>query len=564
MNSAPQGFPYRGKTQNKFSIPWKKRPEFFHTVEKPGKSFPYRGKLALAFLIFTFSFLIPAFSASPFVVTAERAEFDGRPAIRVAFDFPADHHLYSGFSVATPAGDALTALSVPEPDTHNPDEPEPSYSKPFAAFYAPPAGNAVVVEYIGCKGSMCFMPPPATIQLGGGPAAETALAKPAAGDSGFPLAARGPPRRAEGYLAVPDFLAFLDPAAAPPPAPSAWRLFLDDPGQFYARRGALLSILLILAGGFLLNLTPCVLPMIPVNLAIIGATSLTASRGARFGLGLVYGLGMALVYGALGLAVVLTGSVFGALHASPWFNGAIAVLFFVLALAMFDVWQLDFTRFRQTTGRPSRARVPAVLAMGGVSALLAGACVAPVLIAVLALSGSLYAQGITLALALPFLLGVGMALPWPLAAAGLAVLPKPGAWMEKVKKAFGVLILLLAAFYAWKTIGAFRAAAPAEIPPPNFVRVDFNEAGATEKFQAVLREAAASGRLVLLDFGAHWCTACKKMDATTLRDPAVATQTAGLFAIQVLADQPNRPPARELLAPFAVQGYPTFLLYPAP
>ena len=109
--------------------------------------------------------------------------------------------------------------------------------------------------------------------------------------------------------------------------------------------------------------------------------------------------------------------------------------------------------------------------MGGISALLAGACVAPVLIAVLALSGSLYAQGATGALALPFLLGVGMALPWPLAAAGIAILPKPGAWMNAVKKAFGVLILLLALYYAWNTLSALRAppasAAPATpcIPP---------------------------------------------------------------------------------------------------
>ncbi len=568
MRPAFRIFPYRGKPAEKFSIPWKIRPEFFHTVENPRKSFPCRRKLALLFAALGWLLLVGSAPASPFVVTAARAEFEGRPAIRVAFDFPADHHLYSGFTVATPAGEALAALSVPEPDTHNPDEPEPSYAKPFAAFYAPPAGNTVVVEYIGCKGSMCFMPPPVAIRLDEVSAEATAAAPaasaPAAADAAeFPLAARGPPRRSEGYLAVPDFLAFLDPAAAPPPAASAWRLFLDDPAQFYRRRGVLPSILLILVGGFLLNLTPCVLPMIPVNLAIIGATSLTASRRARFGLGLVYGLGMALVYGALGLAVVLTGSVFGALHASPLFNGAIALLFFVLALAMFDVWQLDFTRFRKTSGRPSRARIPAVLAMGGVSALLAGACVAPVLIAVLALSGSLYAQGVALALALPFLLGVGMALPWPLAAAGLAVLPKPGAWMDGVKKAFGVLILLLAAFYAWKTIGAFRASASAETPPPNFVRVDFNEDGAAAAFQARLAEAAASGKPVLFDFGAHWCTACTKMDATTLRDSAVVAKTAGLYAIQVLADQPNKSPARELLAPFAVPGYPTFLIFPA-
>ncbi len=280
---------------------------------------------------------------------------------------------------------------------------------------------------------------------------------------------------------------------------------------------------------------------------------------------------MALVYGALGLVVVLTGSVFGAINSSPVFNGAIAVLFAALALAMFDVWQLDFSRFRKTGGLAGRARLPAVLVMGGISALLAGACVAPVLIAVLALSGSLYAQGVSVALALPFLLGVGMALPWPLAAAGLAVLPKPGAWMEKVKKAFGVLILLLALYYAWNALSAFRTPAPSATPVAGdapqaesvFRRFDFG-ADDPAAFDALLREAAASGKPVLIDFGAHWCKACKLMNATTLRDQHVVAKLGDVFPIQVLADFPNKPPARDALAPFAVQGYPTFLLYSAP
>ncbi len=535
-------------------------------MEKSPKVFTFYVKTAFSFLILHSSFLISSATASPFAVAAVRDAFDGQPAVRVSFDFPADHHLYSSFSVATPAGDALAPLSVPAPDVNDPNDIEPSYSKSFAAYYAPPAADSVVVSYQGCAGTVCFIPEEVTLSLGAAPAAAVS-ATPAAA-AGFSLTDRGEPRRLVGYADVPAFLAFLEPAAGAPGSASAWKLFLDDPAQFYLRRGIVPSILLILIGGFLLNLTPCVLPMIPINLAIIGASGTDASRGARFGLGLVYGLGMALVYGALGLVVVLSGSVFGAINSSPVFNGAIAVLFFALALAMFDVWQLDFSRFRKTGGLAGRARLPAVLVMGGISALLAGACVAPVLIAVLALSGSLYAQGVGLALALPFLLGVGMALPWPLAAAGLAVLPKPGAWMEKVKKVFGILILLLALYYAWNAVSAFRApAAPqiaADAPPAEsvFRRVDF-QTDAPAVFDALLREAAASGKPVVLDFGAHWCKVCKLMDATTLRDPAVVEKLKNYFPIQILADEPNQPPAREALAPFAIQGYPTFLIYPA-
>ena len=548
-----------------FSTLWK---TFFHTVEKFLKVFPLCGKIRESFSIVWKSLVAVAlFSgtaawASPFAVSAALTTHEQQPAVRVDFTVPEGHHLFESFTVQDTAGTALTPLFVPPPDTNNPDDIEPSYGTSFTAFYKPPAGDRIVVGFQGCKGELCYLPEEVTLSLGAATAEESAPAI-AASTTDWPdlLAQRGAPRRLVGYADAPEFLAFLDPAAAPPAPASAWRLFLDDPAQFYLRRGLLPVLLLILVGGILLNLTPCVLPMIPINLAIIGAGGADTPRAARFGLGLVYG--------ALGLVVVLTGSVFGAINSSPVFNLAIAVLFVALALAMFDVWQLDFSRFRKTGGVPGRIRLPAVLVMGGVSALLAGACVAPVLIAVLALAGSLYGQGIAAALALPFLLGVGMALPWPLAAAGLAVLPKPGAWMEKVKKAFGVLILLLAAYYGWNAYTALRAvpAVPEGAAPTTggtaLRSFDF-KSGTSEEFAALLGEAVASGKPILLDFGAHWCKVCKLMDATTLRDADVVAKLADYAAIQILADEPNKPPARDALAPFNIQGYPTFLLYPAP
>ena len=89
--------------------------------------------------------------------------------------------------------------------------------------------------------------------------------------------------------------------------------------------------------------------------------------------------------------------------------------------------------------------------MGGVAALLAGACVAPVVIQVVLFASNLYANGSPIALALPFLLGVGMAIPWPIAGAGLAALPRPGKWMVRVKQAFGVIILATAAYYGYES-----------------------------------------------------------------------------------------------------------------
>ena len=552
----------------------------FHTMEQTLHLFPHYGSrrrgTTLWKMLLSLTLASAVQAASPFGVTADRITYEKAPAVRVAFEIPPDHHLYSSFSVADSDGGTLEPLSVPEPDTFKPDDFEASYSTSFNAYYTPPTGDSIVVAYQGCKGELCFLPEEVTLDLAQAPAPTTAPANPAAApaitDWPDQLAARGDPTRLVGYADVPAFLAFLDadPDAAVDTNVSGWRQFLDDPAAFYVRHGVVPSILLILIGGFLLNLTPCVLPMIPINLAIIGASGTDSPKHVRFGLGLVYGLGMALVYGVLGLLVVLSGSVFGAINSSPVFNGAIAVLFFVLALAMFDVWQLDFSRFRKTSAFAGRARLPAVLVLGGISALLAGACVAPVLIAVLALSGSLYAQGVGIALALPFLLGVGMALPWPLAAAGLAILPKPGAWMEKVKKAFGVFILLLAAYYAWNTIHALRptAALSTDTTDSTPIESGFRDidlsTSTPEAFAALVQDALASGQPIVFDFGANWCKVCKLMQATTLRDPQVLEKLQDVFAIHVVADTPNKSPTREILAPFAIQGYPTYLLYSAP
>ena len=142
-----------------------------------------------------------------------------------------------------------------------------------------------------------------------------------------------------GYIATDDFLQFIRNAESG----------VKEPGLFEGR-GPLAILLLVLLGGLALNLTPCVLPMIPINLAIIGAGAGSGSRSRGFVLGGVYGAAMALVYGVLGVIVILTAGTFGTINASPWFNVAIAVIFVALALAMFDVFEIDFSRFSGSIG----------------------------------------------------------------------------------------------------------------------------------------------------------------------------------------------------------------------
>ena len=354
-----------------------------------------------------------------------------------------------------------------------------------------------------------------------------------------------------GYLDADRFLEFIDRAESGRTA-QGW----------FEGRGPLAILALVLIGGLALNLTPCVLPLIPINLAIIGAGTRAGSRARGFALGSSYGLAMALVYGVLGLGVVLTASTFGTINASPWFNLAIAALFVVLAFAMFDVITIDFSRFQSNFnlgGDLGRGSFFVAFGMGGIAALLAGACVAPVVIQVIVFSSNLYTTGTTVALALPFILGLGMALPWPVAGAGLSVLPKPGPWMVRVKQAFGVFILGTAVYYGYLSYGLFSQRWVDPEAVANSVQELLDEGWYASLGQG-LQVAQTEEQLVLVDVWATWCKNCLTMDRTTLKDPAVEAALEDYVKIKFQAEDPSASPAREVLERFEGIGLPTYAI----
>jgi thiol:disulfide interchange protein len=332
------------------------------------------------------------------------------------------------------------------------------------------------------------------------------------------------------------------------------------PRGLFEGRGPIAILLLVLLGGLALNLTPCVLPMIPINLAIIGAGAGSGSRGRGFLLGAVYGGAMAVVYGVLGLIVILTAGQFGTINSSPWFNLAIAVIFVALALAMFDVLTIDFSRFSGAIGTGSaRGSLALAFGMGAVAALLAGACVAPVVIQVVLFSSDLYARGTAAALVLPFLLGIGMAVPWPLAGAGLTALPKPGAWMVRVKQGFGVLILATAAYYGYLAYGLF---ADRWVDAREFASSieEKLKAGWYGSLQEGLAVAQRDQKPVLVDLWATWCKNCLLMDRTTLADEQVEAALDGYVKIKFQAESFDEEPARSVMNRFKAVGLPTYVV----
>ncbi|MFA5689667.1 MAG: cytochrome c biogenesis protein CcdA [Kiritimatiellales bacterium] len=355
--------------------------------------------------------------------------------------------------------------------------------------------------------------------------------------------------RDSGFKPPAEFFVFLDHAEGIPAVEhGAMYRFITHPISFLEESGIGITALLILLGGFLLNFTPCILPMIPVNIAIIG--DYTLKPGGAFGthargfiLGGIYGLGIATVYGLLGLIAVSGSRALGSLNSNPWFNAAIAAVFVLMALAMFGVFNIDFSRFSAGQNLRFQSRYIMSFVMGGIAALLAGACIAPVVLSVLLLAGTLYAAGNSAGIFLPFLLGVGMALPWPFAGAGIALLPKPGKWMNTVKYIFGTVILMIALYY---------------------VRVAFSLTQRhTATYDPALLATEFAGALadqqpVFLEFTADWCTNCKAMEKHTFSDGAVKKRLANYRVIKIDATDFHNPEVSAILDYFDVKGLPTY------
>jgi len=214
-----------------------------------------------------------------------------------------------------------------------------------------------------------------------------------------------------------------------------------DPFNAYQQRGWAWMYLASFGFGFQTSLTPCVYPMIPITLGIFGARGKDVSRGKALMLATAYVVGMGLTYATLGVVIALIGGQFGSILANPYVVIPIVLVFAALAASMFGAFDLNLpaswqARLNQVGGRGFRG----AFAMGMVGGLIAAPCTGPFLLGLLtfvATTRSVVGGG-----SLLFIYAIGMGvLFWVLAAFAMS-LPKSGRWMEWVKSAGGILLLL--------------------------------------------------------------------------------------------------------------------------
>lgn len=386
-----------------------------------------------------------------------------------------------------------------------------------------------------------------------------------------------------------------------------------------------LIVTFFFGAGLLLAFTPCVLPMIPILSGIIVGRSSHPTKMHGFLLSLAYVLGMALAYAAIGVAAGLSGTLLSSALQTPWALGSFAAVFVLLSLSMFGFYELQLpaalqSKLTSTSNRLHGGHLSGVFVMGALSAVIVSPCVAAPMAAALLYIGQTHDAwlgGTAL-----FALAMGMGLPLLLigASAG-ALLPKAGAWMEAVKRFFGVLMLALAiwlistliplsiqmllwaallvlsAIYMhaldalpnnasgwqklWKgigilalllgsayLIGALSGARDILRPLAAFGN---GQAAAAPTLQFVrvknvaeldARIAQANGKTVMLDFYADWCISCKEMDRYTFTDTQVQAKLRNAVLLQVDVTA-NNDEDKAVLKRFELFGPPAILFFDA-
>ncbi len=505
---------------------------------------PQRTILILVLLLFFLGAGFPAQEgSSPFhgrLVALPQSQAEDALFLEACIEGPSDGKLSPGWEVVveSPGDYEWETLESPEPDE---EECLPANATlRLRVTPRPPQGATISFVFQGCVKTLCYRPQ--TIPLAQETPSPDALEEKAPDPSAFPKDWRLSTPLG-GYADTDAFLEWLESTQAADGRPEPREDFL---ARGFRLHGWLWACLLVVGMGVLLNLTPCVLPMIPVTLGVLGARGSGQGRGRGAMLGAAYGGAMALAYGGAGALVVALGGQFGTLHASPLFQFLLAALFLILGLSLFDLFSLDFTRFRR--GLPADAKrgsYATAFLLGATAALLAGACVAPVLLWVLALSTDLYQNGHTGALWLPLLLGVGLGAPWILLGAGIGALPRPGAWMNRLKYLMGVVILLFALRSAATGVRLMKAPSTATEGP----------------WMAQLDEATTlaqeTKKPLLLYFRGEACAACDKMEKSTLRDSKVLAALEDFVCVGIWGDRPEN---RALADGCHILGFPTFVV----
>jgi thiol:disulfide interchange protein DsbD len=336
--------------------------------------------------------------------------------------------------------------------------------------------------------------------------------------------------------------------------------------------GLLLLLLAAGVGGFLLNLTPCVLPVVPLK--IMGLSQAAGNRGRCLLLGSAMSAGVVLFWLGLGIAIAaLTGfTAINQLFQLPPFTIGVGVVIAIMAVGMCGLFSLQLPQWVYRIN-PGHDTVAGSVGFGLMTAVLSTPCTAPFMGSAAAWAAR---QSPTITLLTFLAIGAGMALPYLVLSAApdlVRRMPRTGPASELIKQVMGLLMLAAAAFFIgnglsgllvtppdspsrlyWWFVALFIAASglwlawrTLKLTRATGKRVVFGGAGLVVAVAAFImanhftdpgpidwvnytpqrfEEARKEGKVIVLEFTAEWCLNCKALEQVVLHDPRVVQAMA--------------------------------------
>ena len=362
------------------------------------------------------------------------------------------------------------------------------------------------------------------------------------------------------------------------------------------RSGLLLSLIFVFIGGLALNLTPCVYPLIPITIGYFGGQS-EGKTSRLFLMGLLFVVGLAITYSVIGVVTALSGSIFGSLLQNTYVILFIALIFFLLSLSMFGVYEFKLPDSLVNKVGGAKSGLFGAFFMGLTMGIVAAPCIGPF---VLGLVTYVAAKGDPFfGFILFFDLAVGLGFPYLLLAifsGKIKKLPRAGEWMEAVKHIFGFLLIgmaiyfinpilpkniqgyplpvfmILAAIYLTlfdnlaNRIKGFRifkivfsvllvVVAVYALIPSNKKSIGW------QHYKPEIVSVSLSGsKGMIIDFYADWCIPCKELDANTFSDERVITIANDFVTIKADMTKSLSPDVETLRNKYNIVGVPTVLI----
>jgi len=363
----------------------------------------------------------------------------------------------------------------------------------------------------------------------------------------------------------------------------------------FASKGFLLGLLFVFLGGLALNLTPCVYPLIPITIGYFGGQSEGKTKKLFF-MGLLFVLGMSVTYSIIGVVTSLTGSLFGSLLQNTYVILFIVLVFIVMALGMFGVYEFKLPDSLVAKAGGAKGGMYGAFFMGLTLGIVAAPCIGPFVIGLVTVVA---AKGDPLfGFTMFFVLSLGLGLPYLFLAmfsGKIKRLPKAGEWMEAVKHIFGLIILGMALYFLLPLlprsisgyvlpifliisavyilffdklangIKGFRifkivfsiiifGIGVYQIIPSKEVTIDWKDYSSES-----LITSKNNGRPVFIDFYADWCIPCKELDSSTFPDPRVVKISKRFDNYKADMTSTLSPEVEKIRIKYKIIGVPTLL-----